>query len=86
MPRLLGIVGALVICAGLDLLGQSRHEIRFWIAAYMKFFRVMLRHEEPLKVFPAKEAAEKLHGAVRFLLGMGFAFFRGPMLMFYTTL
>jgi hypothetical protein len=93
MPKLLGIVGALVICAGLDLLWQSRHEIRFWIAAYMGVFRAMLRHEEPSTVFPAKGAREKRHGAIRFLLGMGFAFFLGPMLivlgltlMFYKSL
>lgn len=93
MPRLLGIVGALVICAGADLLWQSRHEIRFWIAAYTKVFRAMLRREEPLRAFPAKEIAEKRHGAIRFLLGMGFAFVLGPMLialgltlMLYTNL
>ena len=93
MPKLLGIVGALVICAGLDLLWQSRHEIRFWIAAYMSVFRAMLRHEESARVFPMKETAQKRHGAIRFLLGMGLAFVLGPMLialgltlMFYTNL
>ncbi|HTS11277.1 MAG TPA: hypothetical protein VMH00_04095 [Candidatus Limnocylindrales bacterium] len=93
MPKLLGIVGTLVICAGLDLLWQCRHEIRFWIAAYLKVFRAMLRQEEPERVFPAKEAAEKRQGAVRFLLGMGLTFFLGPILivlgltlMFYTNL
>lgn len=104
MPKLLAIIGFLVICAGLDLLWQCRHEIRFWITAYMKVFRAMLRQEEPLRKFPSpidlgmyvlhtKEAVEKRHGAVRFLLGMGFAFFLGPILialsitlMFYTNL
>jgi hypothetical protein len=81
MAKLLGIVGALVICAGLDLLWQSRHEIRFWIAAYTDLFRAMLRREESVRAFPSKDAAEKRHGAIRFLLGMGFAFFLGPMLI-----
>lgn len=93
MPRLLGIVGALVICAGLDLLWQCRHEIRFWIATYVKVFRAMLRQEEPRRGFASpihlgmgallhtKEAAQKRHNAVRFLLGMGFAFFLGPILI-----
>lgn len=104
MSRLLGIIGALVICAGLDLLWQCRHEIRFWISAYAKAFRAMLHQEEPRRVFPSpidlgrfvllhtKEAAEKRHSAIRFLLGMGFAFFLGPILialsitlMFYTN-
>jgi hypothetical protein len=93
MPKLLGIVGALVICAGLDLLWQCRHEIRFWISAYLKVFGAMLRQEEPLHVFPSKEAVEKRQGAIRFLLGMGFAFLLGPILivlsltlMFYKNL
>lgn len=105
MPKLLAIIGFLVICAGLDLLWQCRHEIRFWITAYMKVFRAMLRQEEPLRKFPSptdlgtyvllhtKEAAEKRHGAVRFLLGMGFTFLLGPILivlsitlMLYTNL
>lgn len=93
MSRLLGIVGALVVCAGLDLLWQCRHELRFWISTYVKVFRAMLRQEEPLRVFPSREAAEKRHGAIRFLLGMGFAFFLGPILialsitlMFYPNL
>jgi hypothetical protein len=29
VPKLLGIIGLLVICAGIDLLWQSRHEIKF---------------------------------------------------------
>jgi len=93
MPKLLGIIGALVICAGLDLLWQCRHEIRFWLSAYVRVFRAMLRHDEPLQVFPSKEGAQKRQGAVRFLLGMGFTFFLGPILialsitlMFYTNL
>jgi hypothetical protein len=81
MPKLLGIVGVLVICAGLDLLWQSRREIRFWIAAYFSVFRAMLRQQEAPRVFPSKEAVEKRRGAVRVLLGMGFAFFLGPMLL-----
>ncbi len=81
MAKLLGIIGGLVICAGLHLLWQSRHEIRFWISAYLHVFRAALRQEQHLRVFPAKEAAAKREGAVRFLLGMSFAFFLGPILI-----
>jgi hypothetical protein len=82
MPKLLGIIGILVICAGLDLLWQSRHEIKFWMIAYVNVFRAMLRHQEsPLDAIPAAMPAEKRHGAVRVLLGMGFAFFLGPILL-----
>jgi hypothetical protein len=81
MPKLLGIVGALVICAGIDLLWQGRHEIRFWISAYLGVFRAMLRQERPLLSFSKKERRLRRQGAVRFLLGMGFAFLLGPMLI-----
>lgn len=82
MPKLLGIIGILVVCAGIDLLWQSRHEIKFWLAAYLVVFRALLRQQEsPMRVFPAKEAADKRHGAVRFLLGVGFAFLLGPILI-----
>ncbi len=81
MPKLLGIVGALVICAGLDLLWQSRREIRFWMAAYFRVFRATLRQQDSARVFPPKEATEKRQGAVRVLLGMGFAFLLGPLLL-----
>ncbi|MFZ3216219.1 MAG: hypothetical protein WA192_09185 [Candidatus Acidiferrales bacterium] len=80
MPKLFGIVGFLVICAGIDLLWQSRHEIRFWMAAYLAFFRALLRNRES-PVFPAAEIAQKRHGAVRFLLGVSFAFLLGPLLI-----
>ena len=67
MPKLLGIIGLLVICAGLDLLWQSRHEIKFWMLAYLAFFRAMLRNRESAPpVFPSKEAAHKRQGGCAF--------------------
>ena len=82
MPKLLGIIGLLVICAGIDLLWQSRREIRFWMAAYIGFFRALLRDHHPeLPNFAAKEVARNRQGAVRFLLGVSFAFLLGPILI-----
>ena len=82
MPKLLGIIGLLVICAGIDLLWQSRREIRFWMAAYLGFFRALLRDRHPeLPNFAAKEVARNRQGAVRFLLGVSFAFLLGPILI-----
>jgi len=82
VPKLLGIIGALVVCAGLDLLWQSRHEIRFWLAAYMKVFRSTLRRQgELVGGLPATVPPAKRKHAVRFLLGVGFAFLLGPMLI-----
>jgi hypothetical protein len=94
MPKLLAIIGALVICAGLDLLWQSRPEIKFWLGAYIKVFRSILRRQEdPVQRLPAAVPAAKRKHAVRFLLGVGFAFLLGPMLiaisvtlMLYTNL
>jgi hypothetical protein len=82
VPKLLEIVGILIVCAGFDLLWQSRTEINFWLAAYLKVFRAMLRHQEPsFRSLPRAVSAKKRHGAVRVLLGMGFAFFLGPILI-----
>jgi uncharacterized membrane protein AbrB (regulator of aidB expression) len=82
VPKLLSIIGLLVICAGLDLLWQSRREIRFWIAAYLAYFRALLRdRSSELPTFAAKEVARNRHGAVRFLLGISFAFLLGPILI-----
>jgi hypothetical protein len=84
VPKLLAIIGALVICAGVDLLWQSRNEIKFWLAAYINVFRSILRRpENAARVLPlpaALPAAKRKH-AVRFLLGVGFAFLLGPILI-----
>jgi hypothetical protein len=81
VPKLLGIIGLLVICAGIDLLWQSRHEIKFWMVAYIAFFRALLynRDSAPL-LFPSKEAAHKRQRAVGLLLGISFAFLPGSLL------
>jgi hypothetical protein len=55
VPKLFGIIGLLVICAGMDLLWQSRHEIKFWMLAYRTFFRALLHDRESTPpVFPSK--------------------------------
>jgi hypothetical protein len=81
MPKLLGIIGILVLCAGLDLLRQSKSEIRFWLAAYVRIFRALLQHGEPSHVFCSKDSPQERHGAARVFLGVGFAFFLGPILI-----
>lgn len=82
MPKLFGIIGLLVICAGIDLFWQSRQEIKFWMLAYLTFFRALLRNRESTPaVFPSKEAAQERQGAVRFLLSVSFMFLLGPLLI-----
>jgi hypothetical protein len=82
VSKLLGIVGILVVCAGLDLLWQSRREIKFWVLAYISVFRALLRQpDSPMRNFPAQQSPEKRRHAVRVALGMGLVFFLGPMLI-----
>ena len=81
MPKLIAVIGFLVMCAGLDLLWQSRSDIRYWLGALANVLRAMLRRQTPPQVFPPKEAFARRRRAVQVLLGMGFAFVLGPILL-----
>lgn len=82
MPTLFGIIGVLVTCAGLDLLWQTRAEIQFWLSAYVKMFRALLKNRDSAKgIVATQDASASHHGAVRFLLGFAFAFVFGPALI-----
>jgi len=81
MPKLIAVIGFLVMSAGLDLLWQSRRDIRYWLEELAKVFRAMLQREKPPQIFAPKEASAKRNRAVQVLLGMGFAFVLGPILL-----
>ena len=81
MPKLLAVIGFLVICAGLDLLWQSRADIRYWLSAFWRFFGALLERRTPPQVIPSRDSHEKRQSAFRVLLGMGFAFIVGPILI-----
>lgn len=81
MAKLLGIIGALVICAGLDLLWQARYELRFWASVYLKVLRAMLGLEQPVRAQEIREVVKRRQSALQFLLGMGFVLVLGPMLI-----
>ncbi|HTU35568.1 MAG TPA: hypothetical protein VMF66_17320 [Candidatus Acidoferrum sp.] len=87
MPKLLSVIGVLVVCAGLDLLWQSRRELRFWASTYFNVFRAMLRFGEPERVVAIKAVAVTINEILRrqtaqqFLLGMGLALVLGPTLI-----
>jgi hypothetical protein len=82
LPTLFGIIGVLVTCAGLDLLWQTRTEIQFWMSAYIRMFRAMLKNRDSAKsIFSSQDASPSHRGAVRFLLGVAFAFVFGPALI-----
>ena len=81
MPELLGLIGALVVCAGIHLLWQARKEIFFWLETFVRIFRASLAQPgarvRPLGV----ETAPRDRHLLRMLLGMGLLFFQGPMLI-----
>jgi len=81
MARLLGLVGFLVFLAGLDLLWQSRREVAFWFASYMRMFRSQMRAPGTRSRPFAPEAEPIKHRrTLPMVLGMGLAFV-GPVLM-----
>lgn len=78
MPKLVSIIGFIVICAGIDLLWQSRMDIRYWFAAYLSVMRELLRRRDVSRLVTA---ARKRQGAAAVLLGMSLVFLVGPVLI-----
>ncbi|HVB86930.1 MAG TPA: hypothetical protein VNK23_09750 [Candidatus Dormibacteraeota bacterium] len=78
MPKLVSIVGFIVMCAGIDLLWQSRMDIRYWFAAYRSILRELWRRRDVSRLIAS---ARKRQGAVGVLLGMSFVFLVGPVLI-----
>ena len=65
----------------MDLLWQSRREVMFWFASYMRVFRSVLRDQKsPMPPFDPETAPQKSHKTVAMLLGMGLAV-AGPVLI-----
>jgi len=81
MHKLIAVVGGLIICAGIDLLWQSRSEIRYWLDAYKKFFVALWARRLPSFSLVSAEELLKRQAAVQVLLGFGFAFILGPLLL-----
>lgn len=50
MWKLVGVIGLIVMCAGIDLLWQSRREARFWSTTFVRIFRALLAHQRPQTV------------------------------------
>lgn len=82
MAKLLGLIGILVVCAGLHLLWQSRKEVAFWLGAYFRVFRSLLRQPgAPAPSIGTGPAGQTREGTLRMLLGVGLVFFVGPFLI-----
>jgi len=87
MARLLGVIGVLLFCAGLDLLWQSRNDLLYWLSSYLKIFRGTLKvpQASPRDAWAARKSLPPLpktqpHRTVAMVLGVGLAFV-GPLLI-----
>lgn len=78
MPKLVSIIGFIIMCAGIDLLWQSRMDIRYWFAAFRSVIRELWRRRDVSRLI---SAARKREGAGGVLLGMSLVFFIGPVLI-----
>lgn len=81
MPKLIAVVGALTICAGIDLLWQSHTEIQYWLEAFVKFLLAVWRRQVPARLLVSAKSFVQRQAAVQILLGLGFVFFLGPLLL-----
>lgn len=78
MPKLLSVIGFILMGAGIDLLWQSRMDIRYWFAAYRSVLRELLRRRDVTRLI---SAARKRQGACAVLLGMSLLFLVGPVIV-----
>jgi len=81
VTELLGLIGTLVVFAGIHLLWQARKEIFFWLETFVRIFRASLKQPGArLGPLPAEATGRDRH-TLRMLLGMGLLFFVGPILI-----
>lgn len=87
MAHLVGVIGFLLFCAGLDLLWQSRDDLLYWLSSYLKIFRSTLKTQKasPREVWIARKNLPPLpktqpHRTLAMVLGVGLAFV-GPLLI-----
>ncbi len=81
MAKLIAIVGGLVICLGIDLLWQSRNQIRYWVETFAHFLSALWQRQLPARVFSSASEFLRRQGAVQVLLGLSFALVIGPVLL-----
>ena len=81
MPKLIATVGGLVICAGIDLLWQSREQIHYWLETFGKFLSALGPRQLPARIFASSADFLRRQATVQILLGLGFTFVLGPLLL-----
>jgi len=80
MAKLFSEVGVLVICAGIDLLCQSRRDVSYWLSTFFEVLRGLVRQQRH-PMLSAKLGSEKRHQVVRVFLGMSLLLILGPILL-----
>jgi hypothetical protein len=90
MPKLLATVGGLIICAGVDLLWQSRLQVQYWVETYLKYLSAMWRRQFSNQQSANRQSPNQLvaatgllprPGSMQVLLGLGFVLLLGPALL-----
>jgi hypothetical protein len=80
VAKLCSVIGVLVICAGVDLLWQSRRDVRYWLATFVEVLRALVG-QGPEAILPSKATSDKRHQVVRVFLGMSLVLIVGPLLV-----
>jgi hypothetical protein len=81
MPKLIATVGGLIICAGIDLLWQSRLQVRYWVETYVKFLSALWQRQPRIRTLASATTFLPRSGSLQVLLGLGLAFLLGPLLL-----
>ena len=82
MPDVVGLVGIVIVFAGMQLLWQSREGFVYWLERFIRIFRASLQQSSVAsRPFTTEEALPRETRAVRIVIGMGLAFLVGPILI-----
>jgi hypothetical protein len=82
VAKLVSVIGVLVICAGVDLLWQSRRDVRYWLATFVDVLRGLVSSDEPHPLsLSSKLPGERRHQILRVFLGMSLVLILGPIFL-----
>lgn len=77
----MSVIGVLVMCAGLDLLWQSRRDMRYWIATFVEVLRGLAGPQESHPLLSPKLPGERRHQILRVFLGVSLVLILGPIFL-----
>jgi hypothetical protein len=79
MAKLISVIGLLVICAGVDLLWQSRRDVGYWLATFVDVVRGFAHPQEAHPLLSSKLSGERRHQILRVFLGVSLVLVLGPI-------